>query len=53
MESDPIQKKQTETIAAVATPTGRGGVGIVRVSGPLAKEIAEATLGHCPAPRRA
>jgi tRNA modification GTPase len=29
-----------ETIAAVATAQGRGGVGIVRVSGPLAKQIA-------------
>lgn len=30
-----------ETIAAVATAQGRGGVGIVRVSGPLAGAIAE------------
>ena len=29
-----------ETIAAVATAQGRGGVGIVRVSGPLAKTLA-------------
>ncbi|WP_439860331.1 tRNA uridine-5-carboxymethylaminomethyl(34) synthesis GTPase MnmE [Pseudomonas sp. MBLB4136] len=29
-----------ETIAAVATAQGRGGVGIVRVSGPLAEQIA-------------
>lgn len=28
-----------DTIAAVATPAGRGGVGIVRVSGPKAREI--------------
>ena len=42
---------QTETIAALATPTGRGGVGIVRVSGPKAVEIAKQILGHCPAPR--
>lgn len=32
----------TETIAAVATAQGRGGVGIVRVSGPLAGELATA-----------
>jgi tRNA modification GTPase len=32
----------TETIAAVATAQGRGGVGIVRVSGPLAAKLAEA-----------
>lgn len=29
----------TETIAAIATPPGRGGVGIIRVSGPLASSI--------------
>ena len=32
----------TETIAAVATAQGRGGVGIVRVSGPLAGPLARA-----------
>lgn len=32
----------TETIAAVATAQGRGGVGIVRVSGPLTAILAEA-----------
>jgi tRNA modification GTPase len=32
----------TETIAAVATAQGRGGVGIVRVSGPLASSLAQA-----------
>lgn len=30
----------TETIVAIATPPGRGGVGIIRVSGPLAYSIA-------------
>lgn len=30
----------TDTIAAIATPPGRGGVGIIRVSGPDAKAIA-------------
>lgn len=29
-----------DTIVAIATPPGRGGVGIVRVSGPLALELA-------------
>lgn len=42
-----------DTIAAVATPPGRGGVGIVRVSGPLAVSIADAVLGCLPAPRLA
>lgn len=34
----------TDTIAAIATATGRGGVGIVRVSGPKAKTVAETLL---------
>ncbi|QUL97848.1 MAG: tRNA uridine-5-carboxymethylaminomethyl(34) synthesis GTPase MnmE [Candidatus Fermentithermobacillus carboniphilus] len=32
---------ETETIAAVATPTGMGGIAIVRLSGPRAIEVAE------------
>jgi len=42
-----------DTIAAVATAQGRGGVGIVRVSGPLALSIAEALSGRTPRPRHA
>ena len=42
-----------ETIAAQATPPGRGGIGVVRVSGPMARACAEAILGHCPRPRQA
>ena len=42
-----------DTIAAIATPPGRGGIAIVRVSGPLAVEIARRTLGRAPAPRSA
>jgi tRNA modification GTPase len=30
----------TDTIAAISTPAGRGGIGIVRLSGPLATSIA-------------
>lgn len=41
-----------DTIAAVATPAGRGGIGIVRVSGPRVPEIAKALLGKLPPPRR-
>ena len=33
-----------ETIVAVSTPPGRGGIGIVRLSGPHALEIANALL---------
>lgn len=40
-----------DTIAAVATPPGIGGVGIVRVSGPASQHIARQLLGHLPAPR--
>ncbi|MEQ6887088.1 tRNA uridine-5-carboxymethylaminomethyl(34) synthesis GTPase MnmE [Halomonas sp. CS7] len=42
-----------DTVAALATPPGRGGVGIIRVSGPACTTIAQAMLGHCPAPRQA
>lgn len=42
-----------ETIAAVATPAGVGGIGIVRVSGPAVEAIAEMLLGTLPAPRQA
>ncbi len=42
-----------DTIAAQATPPGRGGVGIVRISGPKAVECAESILGHCPRSRYA
>ena len=43
----------TDTIAAVATPPGRGGVAVLRVSGPKARWIAEAVLGSLPPARRA
>jgi len=43
----------TETIAAIATAPGSGGIGIVRVSGPACKTIAAGILGHCPPPRHA
>ncbi|MDT8404093.1 tRNA uridine-5-carboxymethylaminomethyl(34) synthesis GTPase MnmE [Sulfuriflexus sp.] len=42
-----------ETIAALATPPGRGGIGIVRVSGPGVTTIATALLGDLPPPRKA
>src|SRR5262245_32355721 len=41
----------TDTIVARATPPGRGGVGIVRVSGPLTPDIARAILGELPRAR--
>ena len=42
-----------ETIAALATPPGRGGIGIVRVSGPKVSSIAKALLGDLPSARKA
>jgi tRNA modification GTPase len=41
------------TIVAIATAPGRGGIGIVRVSGPGCRNVAEALLGKLPAPRAA
>jgi len=43
----------TDTIVAQATAPGRGGVGIIRVSGPLSQQVAEQLLGKCPKPRYA
>lgn len=43
----------TDTICAIATSQGRSGVGIVRVSGPLARTIAATVLGFTPQPRYA
>lgn len=42
-----------DTIVAQATAPGRGGVGIIRVSGKLATQVAEKILGKLPAPRYA
>ncbi len=43
----------SDTIVAQATPPGRGGVGILRISGPKAQEVAKAVLGILPKPRYA
>ena len=42
---------QQETIVAQATASGRGGVGIVRISGNLAVKVAKQILGTVPTPR--
>lgn len=44
---------QMDTIVAQATPPGRGGVGILRVSGRLAAEVARQVLGKLPRARYA
>ena len=48
----------TDTIAAIATAPGPGGIGIVRVSGPEARGVAESVVRfresiECPRPRYA
>jgi len=43
----------TDTIAAIATAPGRGGVGIIRISGSKCQAIAQQILGHIPTPRYA
>lgn len=47
------QQPKTETIFAIATPPGVGGVGVIRVSGPLAAHIARQLTGKLPAARYA
>ena len=41
-----------DTIAAIATPPGRGGISVLRISGTRAAEIAVALSGPLPEPRR-
>ncbi|MGZ4999834.1 MAG: tRNA uridine-5-carboxymethylaminomethyl(34) synthesis GTPase MnmE [Methylomonas sp.] len=45
--------KTGDTIAAIATPPGNGGVGIIRISGPAALDIARHITGKHPKPRYA
>jgi len=42
-----------DTIAAIATPPGRGGIGVVRVSGPASAQVARRLIGAEPPARRA
>ena len=41
-----------ETIVAIATPPGRGGIGVIRLSGPKAFAIAASLAGRAPENRR-
>ena len=45
--------RPADTIAAIATAPGRGGIGVVRVSGPSLSELAAALCGRVPTPRKA
>ncbi len=42
-----------DTIAAVATAQGRGGVGVIRISGPGIEKLAKGILGKLPVARHA
>ena len=44
---------ETDTICAIATPVGRSGIGIVRLSGPDVAKASEELLGFLPSPRHA
>ncbi|MBL8382186.1 MAG: tRNA uridine-5-carboxymethylaminomethyl(34) synthesis GTPase MnmE [Burkholderiales bacterium] len=43
----------TDTIAAIATAAGRGGIGVVRISGPATRAVMRGVLGRELDPRRA
>lgn len=45
--------EKLDTIVAISTPAGRGGIGVVRLSGPDARHIAEKITGIVPRPRYA
>jgi tRNA modification GTPase len=49
----PLPVLPRDSIAAVATAPGRGGIGIVRISGPAVRAIAQTLLGQLPPPRHA
>jgi len=44
---------ESEPIAAIATPPGNGGIGVLRISGDSIKQIAQSILGCVPTPRQA
>ena len=44
---------ETDTICAIATPVGRSGIAIVRLSGPDVAKACEELLGFLPSPRHA
>lgn len=48
-----MQKNNAEVICAIATPPGRGGIGVVRISGSNLDAIAAGLIGNLPRPRYA
>ena len=53
MEGHSPQTLETDTICAIATPPGVGGVGVIRISGPLSTSIAQQMMNVSLKPRRA
>ena len=53
MEAHGPKSPDTDTICAIATPPGVGGVGVIRISGPLSTSIAKQILGISPQVRKA
>ncbi len=46
-------RPQAEIIAAIATPPGRGGIGVIRISGNNLQQLTQTLLGKQPKPRYA
>ncbi len=53
MSSVVLEGESVDSIVALATPPGRGGVAIVRLSGPLVSSITRDMVGCLPPPRYA
>ncbi|MCC6917457.1 tRNA uridine-5-carboxymethylaminomethyl(34) synthesis GTPase MnmE [Nitrosomonas sp.] len=53
MQQSAIPVQNNDIIAAIATPPGRGGVGIIRISGTNLEPFARNLLGKLPEPRYA
>ena len=49
----PMQQKNNDLICAIATPPGRGGIGVVRVSGGEVSALMDGVLGFALKPRHA
>jgi len=48
-----MANNEYDTIVAIATPPGRGGVGVIRISGKQSASIASSLFGRVPIPRQA
>jgi len=48
-----LSRNRSDTIVAIATPPGQGGIGIVRLSGSGLVPVAHALMGRIPVPRQA